>query len=87
MPLNFMNLYYISQHVNNGYDTYSAAVVAAETPKAARMIHPGGYLDWNGTEIEYDGSWPAAADVNVKLIGKAILGAKAGIVLSSFHAG
>lgn len=37
-----MNLYWISQNVVRGYDTYSDAVVCAATPEDARMIHPGG---------------------------------------------
>lgn len=35
-----MNLYYISQEEETGYDTFSAAVVAAENEDAARRINP-----------------------------------------------
>lgn len=35
-----MNLYLISQDVNRAYDTYDAAVVAAESEEEARRIHP-----------------------------------------------
>jgi hypothetical protein len=38
-----MNLYLISQNVNNDYDTYDAAVVAANSEDEARLIHPCGY--------------------------------------------
>lgn len=37
-----MNLYLISQYKNKGYDTYDAAVVAAETEDDARTIIPIG---------------------------------------------
>lgn len=36
-----MKLYKISQEENNGYDTYSDAVVVAMTPELAKRIHPG----------------------------------------------
>ena len=35
-----MNLYLISQSVNNEYDTYDSAVVAAESEEDATKIHP-----------------------------------------------
>lgn len=35
-----MRLYVISQNVNNGYDTYDSAVVAANTEAEARRIYP-----------------------------------------------
>lgn len=36
-----MNLYYLSQTVVSGYDTFSDAVVSAETEEEARFTHPG----------------------------------------------
>ena len=47
-----MNLYLISQDVNNGYDTYDSAVVAAETEQEARETHPSMFV----THIT-DGKW------------------------------
>lgn len=50
-----MNLYLISQDINNGYDTYDSAVVAANSPKDARDIHPSSFVthvtncQWMGT--------------------------------------
>lgn len=50
-----MNLYLISQDINNNYDTYDAAVVAAESEDDARAIHPSPYVThiscgaWMGT--------------------------------------
>jgi hypothetical protein len=41
-----MNLYKISQSINNGYDTFSSAVVAATTLERAKSIHPRGRV-WN----------------------------------------
>ena len=37
---NTLNLYLISQTVNNGYDTFDSAVVAARDEEDARSIHP-----------------------------------------------
>lgn len=38
-----MNLYLISQSVNDDYDTYSDAVVAASDEETARRTHPSDY--------------------------------------------
>lgn len=35
-----MKIYLISQDINNGYDTYSDAVVIAENEEEAKRIHP-----------------------------------------------
>ena len=35
-----LKLYLISQNVNNGYDTFSAAVVCAENEEDAKRVHP-----------------------------------------------
>ena len=37
-----LNLYLIYQYLNNDYDTYDSAVVAAESDGDARNIHPSG---------------------------------------------
>jgi len=79
-----MKLYLISQTVNNCYDTYDSAVVRANTPDEARMIHPGG-SPWDGKGREY-GLWCNSKDVNVECIGESkhkIIG----VVLTSFNAG
>lgn len=82
-----MNLYHISQSVNTGYDTYSDAVVAAETENEARFTHPSEYKNpWDG-EPEYYDCWCAADKVNVRLIGVAADYIKPGIICASFHAG
>ena len=49
-----MKLWLISQGINNGYDTYDSAVVAAETELEARQTYP------SVGDFEYyykDGSW------------------------------
>lgn len=80
-----MNLYFISQDVNNDYDTYNAAVVAARSARAAKMIHPGGQPDYNCCKSYND--WACPDFVKVELIGKAKNGTKIGVVCASFNAG
>jgi hypothetical protein len=46
-----MKLWLISQNVNNGYDTYDSAVVAAETEEEARTTYPS---DWSPHQIRWD---------------------------------
>jgi hypothetical protein len=69
------------------YDTFDAAVVAAETEAEARAIHPSGdSRDWESPA--YCASWATSPeDVRCKLIGEAVAGTEAGVVLSSFNAG
>ncbi len=73
-----MNLYLLSQNVNDGYDTYDSCVVAAESSDEARTITPSS---------GYKSSWCSPDEVVVKFIGNAAEGVKAGIVLASFNAG
>lgn len=47
-----MNLYIISQDINNDYDTYDSAVVCAEDEEDAREIHPSEYITHHR-----DGTW------------------------------
>jgi hypothetical protein len=91
------NIYCISQDVNNGYDTYSHAVVVAESEDEARAIHPGNesgpgdvfvrrgvwcYRHVDRTFREYyNTSWSLPADVRVELVGVAGEGLKSGTVL------
>lgn len=76
-----MKLWLLSQTKNNGYDTYDAVVVAAPTGDAARTISPCS-VNWTGSSWVTD-----PKDVDVKYIGTAARGTKAGIILSSFNAG
>lgn len=98
-----MNLYKISQVVNNNYDTYSDAVVAAESVFEAQRINPCNYYEadendhWlfkyaDGTkedqgEMPQFFSWVPVKDVKVELIGTAVDGIKKGVITASFHAG
>ena len=94
-----MNLYLVSQNVNNGYDTYDNFVVVANNEDEARHSSPNGYYVWkddcwnfkysNGsTKITKHQSWCHPKDVSVKLIGVADSSLENGeVVCSSFNAG
>jgi len=98
-----MNLYKISQTVNNDYDTYDSAVVAAPSAEAAKRICPDGFYELRDDDNYYfiysDGTsknkgkipkyftWCAVKDVNVELIGVAKEGTPQGVIISSFNAG
>lgn len=71
-----MKLYLISQTVNNEYDTYDSAVVAAPSAQAAKKMEPG--------SLE---CWTTPNNVTVKYLGTAKPRTKAGVILGSFNAG
>lgn len=89
-----MNLYLISQSVNQDYDTYDSAVVAADSEQAARYIHPTmkspvvswelAIQDWWSGGFGYH-NWAHPKDVQVKLIGTTDL--PVGVICASFNAG
>ena len=79
-----MNLYLISQTVNREYDTFDAAVVAAESEEIARGINPSASMFTEPDDLD---SWCAPEHVSVKLIGAAAPGISSGVVLGSFNAG
>jgi len=86
-----MNIYKISQDVNDNYDTYDSAIVAAHSEKEAKMMHPhrGNFYDkpnWDGT-VEGYSSWCNVEDVKIRHIGIALEDIKEGIILASFNAG
>lgn len=80
-------LWKLSQDVNNGYDTYSDAVVVSSNPVTAKRIHPsddshaGGpmfrYVDGDGWYWVHDGtryrndSWADPKDIQVTHVGEA----------------
>lgn len=79
-----MKLWIINQAVNNGYDTFDSAVVAAESEEEARNILPYGD-DWNyARRIKVWANNPS--EVNVEYLGTTDRKIR-GIVLSSFNAG
>ncbi len=43
-----VKIWRISQTANSGYDTYDAAIVAADSADAARFIHPASILHQRG---------------------------------------
>lgn len=80
-----MNLYLISQSVNNDYDTYDSAVVAAESENDARFTRPD-KQEWRVKSVF--SSWCGRPeDVTVELIGTAKAGTPARVILASFNAG
>jgi hypothetical protein len=86
-----MKLYRISQSVNNYRYTYDAAIVAAPSEEAAKLIHPSkesrDYLDWMSEEERFAYSWAPVKDIIVEYIGEAGVDIKEGVVLASFRAG
>lgn len=76
-----MKLYKIWQTENSDYDTYDSAIVAAKNEDEARLIHPDG----DGVLRNYN--WTTPEHVHVELIGTAVKGTKAGVIVASFNAG
>ena len=95
-----LNLYLISQTINNDYDTYDSAVVAAASEEEARIIYPstwGNDIRWSGSKWlwyvedgrahEYSASmWTSPNNVSVRFLAAGYEG-RAGTVLASFNAG
>lgn len=94
-----MKLWEISQDTVVGHDTYSSAVVVAESVEDAQHIHPNRsfrskyawnveqkvWIDENGRKT-YD--WAAPQDVVAECIGTAVTRMKAGtVVCAGFDAG
>ena len=80
-----MNIYKISQNVNNDYDTYKGAVVIAPDEETARNISPDGTYPNNWSERQW--AWcPNPEDVIVELIGTTER-TEISVVLDSFRAG
>ena len=81
-----MKIYEISQNEENGYDTYSSAIVIANTKEEAANVHPSFYSKW---EDKYSRVWCSTPEaVYVKELG--IYTGKEtipGVILASFHAG
>jgi hypothetical protein len=90
-----MKLFKIWQEVNNDYDTYDSAVVAAENEEEARNIYPSYQNEYN--EVENKESWNPESPhddwvdnpkcVNVEYLGEAKPGTKKGQILASYSAG
>jgi len=78
-----MNLFLISQDVNDELDNYTSAVVCADNEDEARMTHPAG-KEWGGERDELFDVWCDSKDVQVKIIGAAARNVKKGVVLASY---
>lgn len=81
-----MNLYLLTQNVNNDYDTYDSCVVAALNEEDAKTIHPSNkpfevpknnYYDWVDS----------MDDIKCDLIGVGFSNTERGVILASFNAG
>ena len=82
-----MNLYLLTQEVNNGYDTYDSCVVAAESIEDAVKIPPGSSLYSTPEEYVIE-CWAKPEHVTVRLIGIAAEDVQAGdVICASFKAG
>ena len=74
-----MNIYKLSQTINNDYNTYDSCVVIAENKKEAVKVHPNGYQNWDtrGQKSEdncvYENfdidDWAEMEDIKVEFIG------------------
>lgn len=93
-----MNLYHISQTQVSGWDTYSDAVVVAESPEQAARIYPDD-TDYASSEIRkvvvhiplednhYNGDWTDdPSQVTVRLLGPSV-DTEEKVICASFHAG
>lgn len=72
-------------------DTFDSCVVAAADYEAARLTHPNRHSVWDGSKWihageDYSPEWASPAQVECKLIGVAIEGTRAGVILASFRA-
>jgi len=94
-----MKLFKIWQDVNDSYDTYDSAVVAADNENEAKHIYPAGnYYEWDGEKFFYAApngvnyiqklyDWTHPDNVKVQYIGEAREGTEKGIIVASFNAG
>lgn len=85
-----MKLWLISQTENNEYDTYDSAVVAAQTAKQAKQIHPGSrYPQHEDPWLDPFTPWARTPEaVKARCIGEAAAGVADGeIICASFNAG
>ena len=95
-----MKLFKIWQEVNDNYDTYDSAIVAAESEEEARKSPVDVYYEWDDSENSWmfkyrDGSrkkennyyWAHPDDIKVEYIGEAKEGTEKGVILASFNAG
>ena len=84
-----MYLWKISQAVNNDWNTYDSAVVAADTEEEAKMIHPSTGKDiGTGNDRIYSDVWVTDPNcVQCVFLGTAKQGTLKGVIVASFNAG
>ncbi len=94
-----MKIYKISQSENEGYDTYSDAIVVANSEEEAKCQCVCGYHKYHDGELFFQYSdgreepeescsgWTEPKNVSVEYIGEAKEEIKEGVVCASFHAG
>lgn len=94
-----MNIYLVTQDVDNGYDTYDSFVVVAENEDIARHTSPSGHYAWKNNkwnflfesghyEPSYCSDWCLPDQVEVTLIGKADdKYTETTVICASFNAG
>lgn len=86
-----MNLYLIEQTVNSGWDTYSSAVVLAESGDAARRIHPAADDPTLAERLEDSDThcgWADPSDVTATYLGPFDgMAINRVVVCSSYHSG
>ena len=78
-----MKLWLISQKVNNTWDTFDSAVVAAKTEDEARHIHPRGLI----VISKLESNWCKPEDVRVEYIGSTKRKFPNTVICASFNAG
>ena len=81
-----MKLYRIWQEVNNGYDTYDSAVVAATDEEDARSINPES-IRFDDYELIDSSLWTERENVKVEYIGEAADNIERSVICASFNAG
>ena len=82
-----MNLYYVEQKLERGYDSYDSMVIAAETEEEARTTHPRG-APLETERRYYSHSWPTLEQkdhIHVSFLGTTE--APKGVICASFNAG
>lgn len=82
-----MNIYFILQRYNRSWDTYSSAVVVAESEEIAKRMHPEtGELDVKSGMFGRD-DWADPEYVEVEYLGKADNINERTVICASFNAG
>lgn len=95
-----MNIYKLSQTINDDYETYDSCIVIAENEEEAIKIHPNGRQNWDARGRKLENSyfvygnfdindWVEIEDIKVELIGIAdkSLNTDIEVVCASFNAG